>query len=132
DRAGIPPAPATTAAGSAATSAAEPLTTAAGAPPAAATEAAPAAATPAVVHTPPPSPAIPPGEGLLRTPASAAGHRVFIDGRIAGNSPGPLRVPCGTHVVRVGSAGKNQTVEVPCGDEVTVTGSEEHTSELQS
>jgi hypothetical protein len=40
---------------------------------------------------------------------------VFIDGKVAGEAPAPIDVPCGSHVVQVGSSGKPRTVDVPCG-----------------
>jgi hypothetical protein len=59
--------------------------------------------------------------GELVTPAAARGHRVWVDGKVEALSSGvTLRVPCGTHVVRVGSTGESSTVEVPCGGSVVV------------
>lgn len=53
--------------------------------------------------------------GTLHTPATAKGHRVFVDGYIGGFAPQPIKLKCGKHSVRVGSAGKLQFVDVPCG-----------------
>jgi serine/threonine protein kinase len=54
--------------------------------------------------------------GEIATPASAHGHRVWVDGRVAAWSSGTtIRVPCGTHVVRIGSAGESTSLVVPCG-----------------
>ncbi|GAC1542096.1 MAG: hypothetical protein NVS3B10_06560 [Polyangiales bacterium] len=50
-----------------------------------------------------------------------AGHRVFVDGRVVGEGPGPLEVPCGRHAVKVGSGGKTQSLDLPCGGETTLT-----------
>jgi tetratricopeptide (TPR) repeat protein len=58
--------------------------------------------------------------GLLRTPESARGHRVFVDGRVRGGSGDPIRLPCGPHEVRVGSAGRRQQILVPCNGEIDV------------
>lgn len=55
------------------------------------------------------------------TAPSEAGHRVFVDGRLAGSGGAPLVVRCGTHEVRVGSAGRLWRVEVPCDGAVEVT-----------
>lgn len=57
--------------------------------------------------------------GTLRT-ADSGGHRVWIDGHLVGNTPQSFEVPCGHHVVRVGSGGQPQMTEVPCGGEVSV------------
>jgi hypothetical protein len=65
-----------------------------------------------------PSPAA--DEGSIRTPPEAAGHRVFVDGRYAGDSPGPITVRCGQHLVKVGSGGSAHAVDVPCGGDVLV------------
>ncbi len=59
--------------------------------------------------------------GRLVTAPAELGHRVFVDGRFAGGGGTPLTVRCGRHDVRVGSAGRLRTVEIPCGGEVEVT-----------
>jgi len=51
---------------------------------------------------------------------TVAGHRVFIDGRLAGEGPGTFRVPYGVHKVRVGSVGAIRSLDVPRGGEVVV------------
>jgi hypothetical protein len=53
--------------------------------------------------------------GEIELPASAAGHRVFVDGKVAGEGAAPLRIHCGSHVVRVGSAGAERKIDLPCG-----------------
>lgn len=58
--------------------------------------------------------------GTIVTPSWAKGRRVFVDGTVAGSSP-KLDVACGTHFVKVGTAGKTRTVIVPCGGEVSVS-----------
>ena len=63
---------------------------------------------------------IPAGMGEIQPPDSAAGHRIFLDGRVVGEGTAPIRVPCGQHSVRVGSAGRLQNVDVPCGQSVAV------------
>jgi serine/threonine protein kinase len=59
--------------------------------------------------------------GDLVTPVSARGHRVFVDGRYAAPRSGAtISLHCGTHLVRVGSKGRDQTVRVPCGGSVSI------------
>ena len=58
--------------------------------------------------------------GLLTTGDAPPGRRIFVDQRVVGQTPDPISVKCGQHVVRVGSTGKPLTVDVPCGGEVTV------------
>jgi len=92
----------------------------ASAPPAPVASAAPSAAPP-----PPPPPAsgepkaaasAPSGDsGDLIPPAAAAGHRVFVDGKVAGEGSAPIHLHCGAHTVRIGSAGAEKKVDVPCG-----------------
>jgi serine/threonine-protein kinase len=53
--------------------------------------------------------------GTINLPSSAAGHRVFVDGRVASDGAKPIDVACGHHSVRVGSHGKAQSIDVPCG-----------------
>ncbi len=60
------------------------------------------------------------GLGDMFTPLSAGGHRVFMDGRVVGQSPATLRVHCGKHEFRIGGNGLVQTVDVPCGGSVLV------------
>jgi serine/threonine protein kinase len=58
--------------------------------------------------------------GRILTEPSAAGNRLFIDGRAVGNGGVPYVVTCGRHEVRVGSAGALHDVDVPCGGDVRV------------
>ena len=67
------------------------------------------------------APALPPTTGRVLTPASARSHRVWIDGELAARASGvALSVACGAHVVRIGSAGASQSIQVPCGGDVSV------------
>ncbi len=84
-----------------------------------------ASQTTSAAAAPVPSPApVPPAEwtsGEIVTPASARSHRVFLDGVYAAPSSGvTLRVRCGRHAIRIGSAGTLQSIDVPCGGAVTV------------
>jgi serine/threonine-protein kinase len=54
-------------------------------------------------------------EGILVFPASAAGHRVYVDGKVKGDGATPVVVACGKHTVKIGSAGEPADVDVPCG-----------------
>ncbi len=100
--------------------------------PATATAPAVTAASKPAVATATPSPPLPTSpppaahassstEGDIVTPPKAGGHRVFVDGRYAGDSPGPIRVHCGQHTVKVGSGGVAKPVNVPCGGEISVS-----------
>jgi hypothetical protein len=62
-----------------------------------------------------------PGQGTILTDSTSGGHRIFVDGRVVGESPSPAVVGCGSHSVQVGSAGTARTVVVPCGGSVRVT-----------
>jgi hypothetical protein len=62
----------------------------------------------------------PEGSGTIQTAGASAGHRIFVDEKVVGQTPQPAIVPCGKHTVRIGSAGKPQPVDVPCGGEVSV------------
>jgi hypothetical protein len=62
-----------------------------------------------------------PGEQLGTINAGdTAGHRVWVDRHLMGQSPATLKVSCGAHEVKIGSTGTPQTVMVPCGGEVSV------------
>jgi len=57
--------------------------------------------------------------GTVMLPSRAAGHRIFVDGRRSksdGNEP--LRLPCGRHVIQIGTSGGQEAVDLPCGGEV--------------
>jgi serine/threonine-protein kinase len=71
-------------------------------------------------EVPAPDP-IPPNVGELQMPASADGHRIFVDGRTVSEGTAPVRVHCGPHEVRIGSAGRLQNVNVPCGSTLALT-----------
>ena len=60
-------------------------------------------------------------EGVLVLPASAAGHRVYVDGKLKGDGATPIVVSCGKHTVKVGSAGASRAASTcPCGKTVTM------------
>lgn len=61
------------------------------------------------------------GTGIVKTEGSAPGRRIFIDERTMGQTPQPITVKCGTHMIKVGSSGRARSVDVPCGGEVTVS-----------
>lgn len=58
--------------------------------------------------------------GVVRTSHAAFQHRVFLDGKVIGEGEGEFTVPCGDHTVRVGSAGQEEPVTVPCGGDVSL------------
>ena len=59
--------------------------------------------------------------GDLDTSAARPQHRIWVDGRVVGQTPGVFAVPCGRHAVRLGSGGSLQAVEIPCGGQVKVS-----------
>lgn len=65
-------------------------------------------------------PPAPSGKGYVLTPESEKGHRLFVNGRFRGAAGTPLLVACGTHEVKIGSAGAPRDVSVPCGGSVSV------------
>ena len=57
--------------------------------------------------------------GLLH--AKSFGHRVYVDGRLVGESGGrDIPLPCGPHKVKVGSQGTEKAVVLPCGGRLDV------------
>jgi serine/threonine-protein kinase len=68
----------------------------------------------------PPRPLPVPTKGTLMTPKRAISHRIYVDGRVIGEGYGSFDVRCGVRVVRVGSAGHDQRIVVPCGGAVAV------------
>lgn len=62
----------------------------------------------------------PEGMGLVKTTNAAPGRRIFLDEKVAGQTPETITIKCGTHKVKLGSTGTIQEINVPCGGEVTV------------
>jgi hypothetical protein len=60
-------------------------------------------------------PSVDSSKGVLVLPGAADGHRVYVDGRVAGVPPPPIVVGCGRHTVKIGSQGRELIVSVPCG-----------------
>jgi hypothetical protein len=58
--------------------------------------------------------------GLLKTTDVPAGRRIFVDGRTVGQTPKSFMVKCGSRTVKIGSSGRRQVVDVPCGGEIDV------------
>ena len=103
---------------------APPVAASASAPPAVPSVAAPPSASIPTRASVSPSSALPskpidPMKGLVETTQSK-GHRIYVDGVVVGETPAPVLVSCGMHVVKVGSAGGEQLIDVPCGGAVTV------------
>ncbi len=61
-----------------------------------------------------------PQKGALALPANAAGHRVFVDGKVVPSALGTAVVDCGTHTVKIGHDGRDQVIDVPCGGRARV------------
>ena len=58
--------------------------------------------------------------GLIKTPNAAPGRRIFVDEKAVAQTPDSVPVKCGAHIVKLGSSGKTQNIDVPCGGEVVV------------
>lgn len=54
------------------------------------------------------------------TSEASPGHRIFIDGRVVGQTPDSVIVVCGLHNIKIGSAGGAHQVMAPCGGSVSV------------
>ena len=59
-------------------------------------------------------------EGVLLLPDDASGHRLFVDGKVIDFKGTRVTVPCGSHVVQVGSRGTARNLDIKCGGETTV------------
>jgi len=59
--------------------------------------------------------------GLVHTTGAAPNRRIFVDDKTVGQTPESVTVKCGTHMVKLGSAGKPQSIDIPCGAEITVS-----------
>ncbi len=59
------------------------------------------------------------GKGTVRLPSRASGHRVYVDGRrVQVDENATLRLPCGRHVIQIGSQGTPEPIDVRCGGEL--------------
>jgi serine/threonine protein kinase len=61
-----------------------------------------------------------PDTGLLETPSGMANHRIFVDGFARGTGGDVLTLRCGRREVQLGSAGRIQWVNVPCGGRIRI------------
>jgi hypothetical protein len=62
-----------------------------------------------------------PALAWLSTEQARPHHRIFVDGKVVGETPAVVAVPCGSHKVKLGSAGTSQSVDAPCGVRTPVT-----------
>lgn len=76
----------------------------------------PPAASPRGSPSPPPSARAAGSDTCrLELPPSSAGRRVYVDGRVVGEGPADLVVPCGARTVQIGSKGTARPMVLPCG-----------------
>ncbi len=61
-----------------------------------------------------------PNTTILNTAIAAPGHRIFVDGRAVAETPAAVEVGCGKHEIKLGSAGTPRTIDLPCGEEVSI------------
>jgi serine/threonine-protein kinase len=57
---------------------------------------------------------------VIKTEGAAPNRRIFFDEKVVGQTPETVTVKCGSHVVKLGSSGKPQTIDLPCGAEITI------------
>jgi hypothetical protein len=67
-----------------------------------------------------PAEVIPADSTLVTFPASAQGHRVFFDGRPMAVPLTPVKLRCGRHMIRIGSAGRPRVTDLACGQSITL------------
>ena len=60
-----------------------------------------------------PPPPTPKDMAEISTDGASSGHRIFVDDKVMGETPALVQVTCGAHVVKIGSAGKIQNVDIP-------------------
>ena len=58
--------------------------------------------------------------GRVKTAGAVPGRRIFVDERTVGQTPEAVVVKCGSRAIKLGSTGSTQTIDVPCGGEITV------------
>jgi len=62
----------------------------------------------------------PASQGILDTTQLPPGRKIVVDGRLLGTSPRKVAVRCGVHRIVIGDL-PPETIELPCGGEVTFT-----------
>lgn len=70
---------------------------------------------------PKPAPARGVTTGLVKTTGATPHRRIFVDDITVGQTPDSVTVRCGMRSIRIGSSGKPQRLEVPCGGELTLS-----------
>jgi hypothetical protein len=98
----------------------QPVGATAGAAPVAASPRDATQAAAATATTAPPHPSIPADMGILDASAAPAGHRIFVDGHMIGQTPQSGLVKCGSHQVHIGGAGRPHTIDIPCGSAIRI------------
>jgi hypothetical protein len=78
------------------------------------------AVAPSVVPSQEPAPVAASSTGTIVTAPGQDGHRVFVDGKLMGDSPQRIEVTCGRHEVRFGSKSPAWKIDVPCGAEIVL------------
>jgi len=82
--------------------------------------ASPSASALASAHPVTPADDVPATMGRVKTAGAAPGRRIFVDEKTVGQTPEAVLVKCGTRAIKLGSAGSTQSIDVPCGGEITV------------
>ncbi|AKU96314.1 serine/threonine protein kinase [Labilithrix luteola] len=85
-----------------------------------AAEPAPAVSEAAAKEPPKPPADLDAKTGALRTENAPADRRVFVDGKVVGQTPLDVRLPCGNHDVKIGSSATPHATSIPCGGVRTV------------
>lgn len=67
-----------------------------------------------------PEPLAPTMTRLVTGEGVSAGRRVYVDGKVVGQTPLRWVGRCGDRTVRVGSQGEEQSLKLPCGSELVV------------
>ena len=60
-------------------------------------------------------------KGSIVTATRSHDHRIYVDGQLAGETGRTIEVRCGRHQARYGSRGRWQTIDVPCGGQLTLS-----------
>lgn len=56
-----------------------------------------------------------PHGAILDTSPAAPGHRIFVDGKIVGETPQRVLVPCGKRTIQLGKGAPVRTLDLACG-----------------
>lgn len=67
-----------------------------------------------------PKPTIEPDMTLVTFPDRARGHRIYVDKVVLKDASRTVKIKCGKRTIKIGSAGRARSMDLPCGGELSI------------